>query len=136
MKARCHNPRNHHYPWYGAKGIQVCEEWRNSFETFYEWAISIGYNEDLTIDRIDTTGNYCPENCRFVSRAEQNRNTSRNVLIEINGETRTLSEWARISGVHKCTINYRYKHGYSGSDLIKPYKTKIIPKGVREDGRG
>lgn len=134
MKARCHNPQNHHYPWYGARGIQVCEEWRDSFEAFHDWAMKNGYEEDLTIDRIDSKGNYCPENCRFVTRAEQNRNTSRTVLIEINGKKQTMSEWSRESGVPKGTINYRYKHGYTGDALIRPYKTKIIPKGVREDG--
>lgn len=74
MKMRCHNPRNNNYRSYGAKGVSVCDEWRNSFETFRDWALSNGYNEELTIDRINPYGNYHPDNCRWATRDEQQRN--------------------------------------------------------------
>lgn len=74
MKNRCYQETYHAFKHYGGRGITVCDEWRNSFESFYKWAISSGYEDNLSIDRIDVNGNYCHENCRFVTMAEQNKN--------------------------------------------------------------
>ena len=83
MRQRCNNPKNNSYDVYGGRGISVCKEW-DSFSAFYEWAMSHGYSPDLELDRIDTNGNYCPENCRFVTSLENNHN--RRCYIEANSE--------------------------------------------------
>lgn len=69
MKTRCTNPRAHNYHYYGGKGISVCYEWKNNFQAFYDWAMANGYAEGLVIDRIDSDGDYCPENCRWITQS-------------------------------------------------------------------
>ena len=78
IKQRCFNPNSKSYQWYGAKGITICKEWTDSYTAFREWALSNGYKKGLTIERIDVFGNYCPENCAWISRKDQakNRTTS------------------------------------------------------------
>lgn len=74
MRVRCYSEKDKRYSAYGGRGITVCDEWRNSFEAFRDWALANGYRDDLTIDRIDVNGNYEPSNCRFITRAENNKN--------------------------------------------------------------
>lgn len=95
IKRRCYNPKNKRFSRYGGRGISVCEEWRDSFKSFYDWSIKNGYNDSLTIDRIDINKGYSPDNCRWVSAFEQQSNTSRSHYITINGVTKTISQWAR-----------------------------------------
>ena len=74
MKARCYNSNNNNYKYYGERGIKVCKEWKNNYMMFKNWALANGYKEGLTIDRIDNDGNYCPENCRWLTKSENSRN--------------------------------------------------------------
>lgn len=87
MRQRCEKPNSSGYYKYGAKGISVCEEW-NNFEHFRDWAFANGYQDDLTINRINPCGNYEPSNCRWVSQKIQQNNRSNNVYLTYKGETR------------------------------------------------
>ena len=99
------------YKNYGGKGISVCEEWSKSFSSFALWAEENGYAEGLTIDRIDGKKGYSPENCRWVTVAEQNRNYSKNHFITYNGETKCLADWADFFGLKRATVLFRIKQG-------------------------
>ena len=111
MKSRCYNPNDKRFSVYGGRGITVCDEWRNSFEAFYEWAMSNGYADNLTIDRKDTNGNYCPENCRWITNKEQQNNRRNNRLIAYNGKTQTLKQWAEELGINYQTLYTRFAEG-------------------------
>lgn len=114
MKRRTMTKSNPRYPDYGGRGITVCPEWRDSFETFKEWALANGYRDDLTIDRIDNDGPYSPENCRWATYQEQGNNNRHNRMIEYNGEVHSLTEWARIKGINMQTLSARInQHGWS-----------------------
>lgn len=119
MKGRCNNLNSDKYEDYGGRGISVCEEW-GDFQTFYDWAMSHGYDDDLSLDRIDNDGNYCPENCRWVTPTIQQNNTRKTIHVTIKNETHTLSEWSEITGLSKMTIRNRHHKGKRGYDLIKP----------------
>lgn len=93
MKQRCNNPKEKSYYRYGGKGIKVCDEWNDKFEPFYEWAVNNGYQDDLSIDRIDCTKGYSPNNCRWATNRQQNNNKTVNIYLTHNGETKTLKEW-------------------------------------------
>ena len=101
MRQRCYNKNNKSYKNYGGRGISICDEWLYSTITFQDWAYANGYEDSLTIDRIDVNGNYCPENCKWADRRAQANNRTNNRLITYNGETHTLSEWLRILGLLK-----------------------------------
>lgn len=118
MKERCSNPHNKSFRNYGAKGIAVCTEWRESFNAFREWAIAAGYKKGLTIDRIDCARGYSPDNCRFATTAEQNRNYSRNHNITYNGETHCIADWEKITGINRATILYRIKAGKTVEEIF------------------
>ena len=120
MVCRCENKNAINYHSYGGRGITVCDEWRGEkgAENFIDWAKRSGYDETLTIDRIDVNGNYCPENCKWSTRLEQGSNRTDNHFITINGETHTISEWSRISGIGVSTICQRIKAGAPEDEAV------------------
>lgn len=116
MLKRCHNPKSADYRNYGERGITVCPRWRDSFSGFLE---DMGNPPDgCSIDRIDNDGPYSRENCRWATRADQNRNTRRNHRITSNGRTQTLAEWARELGVHHTTILRRLRQGQTPEQAV------------------
>lgn len=106
MKDRCFNEKNSAYKNYGGRGINVCEEWSMDFMNFYNWAITNGYNDNLTIDRIDNNGNYKPDNCRWATRKEQGRNKRNNIKILYQNKIYCASELAELMRIsHKKILN-------------------------------
>ena len=119
MKRRCYNKQNARYDRYGGRGITVCDEWLNNFQSFYDWAISNGYSDDLTIDRIDNDGNYEPSNCRWSTAKEQCNNRGSNINITIGNATKSLMCWCEIFNVDYKKVYARYKrNGYEGIDRL------------------
>ena len=110
MRQRCNNPNNPSYRNYGAKGVRICDEWKE-FAGFRNWAMANGYKESLSIDRIDVNGNYEPDNCRWADDTTQANNTTRNRLIDFHGEMLTMAEIARKLGTTYSTIQHRVERG-------------------------
>lgn len=113
MRERCYRPQHMHYANYGGRGIEVCPEWRGDFAAFREWAMSHGYADNLSIDRIDNDRGYSPDNCRWADAKTQCGNRRTCHMLTVDGQTHTLSEWARISGIKNSTIRERLKRGWS-----------------------
>ena len=118
MRKRCLNQNDSAYKNYGGRGISICSEWED-FACFMEWALTHGYNDTLTIDRIDNNKGYAPENCRWVNYKTQANNTRNNVNITIDGVTHTASEWGDITGVPSYEILFRMHHGWSPERAVK-----------------
>lgn len=118
MKRRCLYEKDREYPYYGERGITICDEWKGSFEKFRSWANKNGYSDSLTLDRIDNNGNYCPENCRWATMEQQNNNTRACVFVTINGETHTLSQWCKINNINYYTVMARRRAGWSNEDAV------------------
>lgn len=117
MRCRCNNPNDKNYKRYGAKGISVCEEW-NNFRNFYPWAFANGYQEGLSIDRIDPAGDYEPSNCRWVTLKEQQRNRGNNVKLSHDGKNLTIGEWCEINNVSYSAIKTRYYRLLKEQDVV------------------
>lgn len=112
MKERCYDTNNKDYHMYGGRGIKICDEWLNDVTTFYNWAMDNGYKENLTIDRTDNNDDYKPSNCTWVTKKQQARNTRRNRMITINGETKCLAEWCEILNLKYHTVKRRLNRGW------------------------
>lgn len=131
IKNRCYNENDRTYQRYGARGITMCDEWRDDFMEFHDWALDNGYDYDAprgqcTIDRIDYTQGYFPENCRFVDNYVQADNKSNVIHVTYNGETKNLSEWGRTFGIKPHTLQRRYDLGDRDDDLFRPiYARKL-----------
>lgn len=113
MLDRCYHSYSIMYKNYGGRGISICDEWQKDFMNFYHWAIDNGYEDGLTIDRINTDGNYEPSNCRWATYKDQARNRRNNHFLTFNGETKTATEWAEITGIKLSTLLGRIDKGYS-----------------------
>lgn len=124
MKSRCYIESATGYKHYGGRGITVCDEWKDNYENFRKWALENGYSDGLTIERIDVNGNYEPSNCKWIAPEAQTRNTRHNVFITINGETKILTDWARIYNIPYKVVSTRLRKGISTDHLFDPPETK------------
>lgn len=119
MKERCYHPKNDNYKWYGGKGVTICKEWLDKPETFISWALSHGYADNLTIDRIDGNKNYEPSNCRWVTIKEQQKNRCNTVYVVYKGKRMPLVDASELSGIKRATLALRLKKGLIGDELFK-----------------
>lgn len=126
MKTRCCNPNNHNYKGYGDRGITICDEWLHNSKSFYKWALNNGYADNLSIDRIDNNKGYCPENCRWATRKEQNNNQRTNRLITYQGKTLTLKQWCDLLGLNYGSVKSRLnKYHYPVEKLFSKYNNNF-----------
>ena len=126
MKNRCFDINDKRYERYGGRGITICDEWKNNFLAFYQWAMANGYDENLTIDRINNDGNYCPQNCRWATAKEQANNRSTNVHYKIGNVTKLLSEWCELFGLNFNTILARFnrEENITMDKLFRPVESQ------------
>lgn len=118
IKNRCYNPHRQKYKIYGGRGIVMCDEWKNDFKSFYDWAIASGWKPELSIDRIDVNGNYCPENCRWATPKEQANNTRTNKKITINGITENLTFWLKKYAMSYGSYYYKTQKGLTPEEIF------------------
>jgi hypothetical protein len=123
MKARCNNPKDTNYHKYGERGIKVCDDWMHNWCMFRDWAMTHGYQDDLTIDRKDNDGDYTPDNCRWATITEQNNNkrVAHNItMVTIGDITDTIPGWSKRTGISYNTLFARYHtYGYRGMKFIE-----------------
>lgn len=130
MHSRCSHASRWDYKHYGGRGIRICQEWLD-FISFKEWAERHGYNDSLTLDRIDPDLNYTPENCRWATNQEQQNNRRNNHYMTYNGETHSMADWARIVNIPYSTLRSRKNNlGWSDEAALS---TPVIHKGNRTD---
>lgn len=118
IKTRVYNSKDPNYALYGARGIGICTEWDKSFVAFREWALQNGYADDLSIDRIDVNGDYEPANCRWSTAKEQGQNRRTNRYLTVNGESKTLTEWAKETGLSPTAIRSRIRAGKTVTEAL------------------
>ena len=128
MKGRCYNPNVKSYRWYGARGIQVCDEWLNNPKSFEDWALSNGYTDELTINRKNEKNNYCPENCEWITLEDNSKYKSTTSLINVDGEIHSGTDWSKKFGFGKNTINkYVNKYGLDNTiEFIRRYQRNPV----------
>ena len=118
MMSRCYRPKDASYSRYGGRGIKVCDEWHDILN-FEKWVEEHPYFDGATIDRIDNNGDYCPENCRWATMFEQDKNRHNSILIEHNGEMMNFTELSRATGINRSTLANRYWRGDRGERLVE-----------------
>ena len=130
MKQRCYYINSNNYIDYGARGITVCDEWKNDFMAFYNWAMENGYREDLTIDRIDVNGNYEPSNCRWCTASDQSNNKRNNHFVVYNGVEMTVKQLSDLCGMNYGTLLCRLLRGW---DVERAVNQPIRKSGKNEN---
>lgn len=118
MKDRCYNHSHTSYENYGGRGIKMCDEWKNSFETFYSWAMNSGYEHGLTIERMNNNEGYAPTNCKWATNLEQANNKRNNHKITYNGKTMTIAQWSKFLGVTPGCITNRIARGDTETEAV------------------
>lgn len=126
MKKRCYDPNDRRYDDWGGRGIRICDEWINNPESFVRWSIENGYREGLTIDRIDNNGNYCPENCRWVTISENNQNRRSSRYFTYMGKTQNLQQWCDEYNMSRSIVDRRLQLGWDFE------KALLTPKRERD----
>ena len=121
MKDRCYRETDTHYKNYGGRGIKICDEWlgENGYLNFSKWAKTNGYDEKLSIDRIDVNGNYEPSNCRWIGIKQQSNNKTNNHYLYYNGQEYTLTELANKFNIKQETLRKRLKLGWKLEDALR-----------------
>ena len=129
MKSRCFNSNTPKFKNHGGRGITICKEWL-SFKAFYGWAITSGYRDDLTLDRINNNGDYSPENCRWATYAEQALNSRNNHLLTHKGKTQPMTLWADEIGMKFSTLHARIAdYGWTVEDALEtPVRERMVRK--------
>lgn len=122
MISRCYDKSAKDYRYYGAKGIRVCPAWKQSLASFCVWALLNGYENNLTIDRKDSSKNYSPDNCRWVPMSVQNRNRSQNRMVEINGRAMCMKDWCKELGLNYNTVMMRVHRGMREKEALGIYE--------------
>lgn len=128
IKRRCLNKNDNAYMYYGGRNITICNEWIDNFDNFYNWSIENGYKKGLSIDRIDTNGNYEPSNCRWTNAKTQARNRRNNFNITYNGQTKCLSEWSEILCINRGTLKSRILR--SKWSIEKAFNTPVLSNNI------
>ena len=119
MKDRCYRQNSNDYLNYGGRGITICDEWKNDFKTFYQWAINNGYKEGLTIERINVNDNYKPSNCTWIENALQSKNKTNSHYLTYNDKTQIIEDWAKEMKLNNgATISGRLKRGWSIEEAL------------------
>lgn len=136
IKQRCYNENNDGFHHYGGRGIRMCEEWKKDFISFYDWALVNGYEENLSIDRINNDKGYSPCNCRWVTQKQQTRNTRRNRRFKINGESKVLKDWCEIYGVDQTTVRMRLERGYPIKQALSKKPFDELRKKIKNTNTG
>lgn len=144
MKSRCYNHKNTQYKDYGGRGVKLCDEWNDrkkkgymtkGFISFKEWALTHGYQDNLTIDRIDVNKGYSPDNCRWVTLKEQANNKTNNHFVTYKGKTQSLKKWAEELDLNYNTIRQRLNQYHFSVEKTFEIKDNLRLKMIEYNGK-